>query len=272
MTVREAYERTQERRLYLETQGYTVVEKWECDLNRELLDNPEMKKFWDQNKIFEPLNPRGGIKCYIQYRYKHYSICTYCLAFFGGRTNATKLYHKVKRDKKSGKLRERIDYIDVCSLYPWSNKYGEYPVGHPEIILDNFEPITKTNRPYKGIIKCQILPPKKLYHPVLPYRSGGKTIFPLCSTCANTRQKTRCHHTDQERSLVGEWVSLELYEAVKQGYQVRIHIFNQYNCYLLIMNFRCFRYLKFGTIRRRRNTIQLKTPGVVYSLVISTCS
>ena len=43
----------------------------------------------------EPLNPRD--------------------AFYGGRTNATKLYYKAKPGKK-------IMYVDVCSLYQWVNK------------------------------------------------------------------------------------------------------------------------------------------------------
>ena len=62
-----------------------------------------------QLEIGEPLNPRD--------------------AFFGGRTNTATLYHKA--DESIG---EQIKYVDFTSLYPWVNKYGEYPVGHPEIV------------------------------------------------------------------------------------------------------------------------------------------
>ena len=31
--------------------------------------------------------------------------------------------------------REEISYIDVTSEYPYVNKYGTYPVGHPDIYL-----------------------------------------------------------------------------------------------------------------------------------------
>lgn len=36
VTAEEAYQRTAARRRYIENQGYTVVEKWECDLKQEL--------------------------------------------------------------------------------------------------------------------------------------------------------------------------------------------------------------------------------------------
>ena len=32
--------------------------------------------------------------------------------------------------------REEIRYIDVTSEYPNVNKYGTYPVGHPDIYLE----------------------------------------------------------------------------------------------------------------------------------------
>ncbi|KAK9729439.1 DNA polymerase type B, organellar and viral [Popillia japonica] len=49
-------------------------------------------------------------------------------AFYGGRTGASKMYHTVVED-------EKIKYVDVCSLYPWTNKYGKYPVGHPKVYV-----------------------------------------------------------------------------------------------------------------------------------------
>ncbi len=42
-----------------------------------------------------------------------------------------------------------------------------YPIGHPEIILKDFEPIET----YFGLIKCTVLPPRKLLH-LLLYRSN----------------------------------------------------------------------------------------------------
>ena len=83
-------------------------------------------------------------------------------SFFGGRTNAIRLHYLCQPD-------ETIRYVDFTSLYPWTNKYCRYPVGHPEIIVENFDPNLDS---YFGIAQVKILPPRGLYHPVLPYVSG----------------------------------------------------------------------------------------------------
>jgi hypothetical protein len=138
------------------------------------------------------------------------------LAFYGGRVNATKLYYKVEGDE------EEIRYNDVVSLYPSVNKFGAYPVGHPRIIKDNFEPMSATEKPYFGVVKCDILPPRRLYHPLLPVKVPGKLIFPLCMTCAIDRQQqTRCHHSDEERTLKRQaYCTPELYKALALGYRL----------------------------------------------------
>lgn len=111
-------------------------------------------------------------------------------------------------------------------------RYGEYPIGHPKIILDNFEKIDVNNHPYKGIIKCSVLPPKKLLHPLIPNRSKNKLLFPLCAKCGTERCTRRCTHTDEERTIHGEWVSLELYKAVELGYKVMIKNIRNILCIL----------------------------------------
>jgi len=60
-TAREAYDRTLERRQFLQNEGYTIVEKWECELKREIEENHEMEEFFVPVKMIEPLNPRDGI-------------------------------------------------------------------------------------------------------------------------------------------------------------------------------------------------------------------
>jgi hypothetical protein len=44
--------------------------------------------------------------------------------------------------------------------------------------------------------------------------------FPLCKACASTYNNEKCDHDETERSLEGTWVTLEINEAVKQGYKV----------------------------------------------------
>ena len=79
-TMEELYMDTKKKVKFLKDQGFRVVEKWGCELEKELEDDEEMKQFFDQNKIVDPLQPRD--------------------AFYGGRTNATKLVHKCQGDEK----------------------------------------------------------------------------------------------------------------------------------------------------------------------------
>ena len=70
-------------------------------------------------------------------------------AFFGGRTEAFTLFKETTRDVT-------LNYYDVTSLYPFINKTGKIPLGHPTIITEDFDSIDT----YEGLIKCKILPPK----------------------------------------------------------------------------------------------------------------
>ncbi len=89
-------------------------------------------------------------------------------------------------------------------------------VGYPEIITENFRDIST----YFGLVKCTVLPPRGLFHPVLPYRASGKLMFPLCKTCADTTNKTTCTHSDAERAILGTWCHVELLKALEKGYQI----------------------------------------------------
>ncbi|GBN72881.1 hypothetical protein AVEN_272306-1 [Araneus ventricosus] len=126
-------------------------------------------------------------------------------AFFGGRTNAVKLYYEGE-----------AKYVDFTSLYPWVNKYCMYPVGHPEIITDDFGSIDE----YFGLAMCKVLPPRGLYLPVLPIRCKGKLMFPLCNTCVESLNQNPCTHNDEERAIIGTWMTEEIKLAVRKGYQV----------------------------------------------------
>ena len=116
-------QRTLEKIRFLKDQGFNVMEIWTCDIERQLAADSEMKEFFDNFEVSEPLEPR--------------------LALFGGRTNAARLFHHVEEG-------EKVQYVDYCSLYPWCNKYGRYPLGHPKIITENFAPIDQ----YFGLVKC----------------------------------------------------------------------------------------------------------------------
>jgi hypothetical protein len=140
-------------------------------------------------------------------------------AFYGGRTNAVTLHYKIKKNA-GGEPMEKIQYTDICSLYPTVNKYGVYPIGHPQIITEQFLPMSAQNRPYQGLIKAKIIPPRQLFHPVLPYRFSGKLYFSLCRTCTEMHSTRTCQHNESERALVGSWVTLEVYKALENDYKV----------------------------------------------------
>ena len=170
--------------------GYNLIEVYECELDKD----KDFKLWVSRNpcEVVTPLNPRD--------------------AMFGGRTNVTKLDYEFKKGEK-GK------YVDFVSLYPTVQFYKKYPIGHPTKIL-NPEQLDKN---WFGLIKCKVLPPKGLYHPVLPYKTkcgnAEKLLFPLCKTCS-IHKINKCDHIDELRSITGTWCTNELYTALDKGYKL----------------------------------------------------
>ena len=170
-TMQELHCSTVEKIEYLRRQGYNVVEIRECDFNRELNNDEDMKHYFDHYHIADPLEPRD--------------------ALYGCRTNAAKLYHRCQGD-------EQIKYVDFTSLYPHVNRSKAVPTGHPEIITENFNEDVSN---YFGLIKCTVLPPRGLLDPVLPYHAQDKLMFALCKMCADIGNQTLCTHSDAERAI-----------------------------------------------------------------------
>ncbi|TWW55982.1 hypothetical protein D4764_09G0010320 [Takifugu flavidus] len=92
------------------------------------------------------------------------------------------------------------------------------PLGHPVIIYKDFE----DPRSYYGFIRATVYPPRGLLFPVLPHKSeGGKLLFTLCRTCAETNNEGGpCEHDDEGRALTGVWVTVEFIKALDVGYRV----------------------------------------------------
>jgi hypothetical protein len=80
---------------------------------------------------------------------------------------------------------ETIQYVDVMSLYPYICKYYKIPIGHLIIHVGDACQDIEAMLSKEGLIKCSILPPRRLYHPVLPFKCNKKLLFSLCRTCAN---------------------------------------------------------------------------------------
>jgi hypothetical protein len=162
-----------------------LVEIKECEWDKMCIEDEYVMEFIKLNSYKPPLNPRDG--------------------FFGGRTEAFSLYNN----------NIKANYYDYTSLYPDRQKYCRYPIGHPTIITENFKDVSS----YFGFIMCKILPPKQLYFPVLPARINGKLLFTLCTACGESKSG-ECFHSDDEKALDGTWVTLEVQQAIKQGYTI----------------------------------------------------
>ena len=79
-TMEQLYKDTVRKVNYLKNRGLKVEQKWECELKKDLEEDEEMKQFFEEHEIIDPLQPRD--------------------AFYGGRTNATKLFHECQGNEK----------------------------------------------------------------------------------------------------------------------------------------------------------------------------
>ena len=188
---------TQKKEAYLRSCGLKVTVVWEHDFLERLRTDDKLRDFADTQDLQDRLEPRQ--------------------AFYGGRTNALRLYSKVDDPLQ-------IRYYDVTSLYPYVLKTQTFPVGHPQIVTRDFLPLDR----YFGLAKVKILPPRGLYLPVLPHKVDGRLFFPLCATCAQTKNVGFCTCDDEDRALVGTWCTPEILKAVDKGYRV-LRIYEVYH-------------------------------------------
>ena len=79
-TMEQLFEDTRVKVEYLEKQGFEVKQKWECELVKEMEHDEDMKRYFEEYELVDPLQPRD--------------------AFYGGRTNAAKLLHECQGDEK----------------------------------------------------------------------------------------------------------------------------------------------------------------------------
>ena len=146
----EKYNRTMERKNLLELQGYKVESIWGCEWD-------ELKKTLPNKAEIETAARQQNIK-------PRQALC-------GGRTEAFKSHVKCNEHQK-------IFYLDVVSLYPTVNALDDYAVGFRKYVYDiTVEDIINDN--FIGLVKCDVVPPKNLYKPVLPDNTEGKLLFHL---------------------------------------------------------------------------------------------
>ncbi|KAJ1521804.1 hypothetical protein ONE63_003439 [Megalurothrips usitatus] len=158
---------------YLKRLGFEVVSIWECEFKSILHDRVKVKDWLSANPGH--LIPQPSLRD----------------AFFGGRTNCVRRFWE-----SDGK--EKAFYADIVSLYPFVNKWGKYIKGDPDIrIYPNCHAIDSS---FDGFVCCKVLPPKSLFHPVLPARFHNKLMFVLCATCARqSDHAVECENTEKQR-------------------------------------------------------------------------
>ena len=153
-----SYEETKARLQKIENAGYKVISIWGCEFRKLLSENPGL-----ENELCSHLYVKNSP---INIRNDLYGV-------------EPKLLKHITESRKGRK----IHYVDVTSLYPYICKYSKFSLGHTEVYVGADCPSDCLDR--EGIIKCKVLPPRKLYHTVLPYKSNSNLMFPLCSPCAD---------------------------------------------------------------------------------------
>lgn len=155
-TLAEKYERTMAKFEQITCAGYWLEVVWECQFDRDILAHyPELKQ---------------------------HPIVQHCLLIrrdemYGGEPKpwlSTMRYE-----------REMILYYDVISLYLYTCKYFKFRIWHSRIHVSDACQDIEATLCLEGLIKCTILPPKRLYHPVLHLRYNNKLLFFLCKTCSD---------------------------------------------------------------------------------------
>ena len=224
------YKDTLNREDILRKAGYVVESIWECEWLCLKKHDECVRDVCSKIHVKSRLSPRD--------------------AFRGGRTETARMLW----DVQSSQYGIGVGYCDVVSLYPTVNLNDEYPVGHPEIITNNFDFSLNS---YFGLVHCAVLPPRNLENGVLPFYSNGKLMFPLCRMCVERLQIDVCSHDESERLLIGVWVSKELQQAIKYGYEIKqiycVHHFSRTSKDLFSGYIRTFYKLKLASSKRPEN-------------------
>jgi len=105
----------------------------------------------------------------------------------------------------------------------------QVPFGHPIIHLGEMCKGIEACLCMVGLIKCSIVRPEKLYHPVLSLRCNKKFMFCLCGTCVHTSSNEKIFHTqDEERALNGMWLMDEVSWSLKSGTEYSKYVLYEY--------------------------------------------
>jgi len=190
--------------------GYQVKIEWECEFDNAVIVNQKPEMLTHPIVEQSPLPIRD--------------------ALYGGRTEAMHLHYKVREN-------ETIQYVDDMSLHRYICKYFKFRIGHPIVQVGDASKNKESFLQMEGLIKCSIVPPMKLYHPVFPYRSNNNLFFCLCRSCVFERNISgECKLLrDDERALTETWVldvvrlAVEKLYGILDNYEVYEYQITQYS-------------------------------------------
>jgi hypothetical protein len=167
---------------------------WECEYTRLLATDEKVKRLTKRLKLSDPINIRECLR--------------------GGRCE--NFSTRASTSDEGG-----IHHYDFVSMYPAVQKKNEFPLFHPIIHTEQF-PSNPNDTPYlyRGIIKCDVSPPRNLFIPVLPCKINNKLHFTLCRSCSSFNIQGKCDHSEEARLLTGVWTTPELKVAIEQGYNI----------------------------------------------------
>jgi hypothetical protein len=103
------------------------------------------------------------------------------------------------------------------------------PSGSPTLLIgnDRIGKLHAGHQPYRGFIRCKVLPPATLRLPVLPLVVDDILHYPLCYTCCKelskndeTRSDTSCTHNIEQRSFWISSTTVEIDKALEKGYEI----------------------------------------------------
>jgi uncharacterized C2H2 Zn-finger protein len=208
--IRHKFERTLEREEYFRSfPEMRLISIWECEFYRWMNSHPEKRRLWAVKKEIlnavkeEPLRMRNALR--------------------GGKVEATAVHSKPDLSKG-----ESISYVDFISLYP--SVMLSLNVKEPELWFKGWPTIywfPAETPPLRELLPCcvakvRILPPRRLYHPILPIKMKDRVLFSLCSKCAELGggdgAEGYCTHSTRERAITGTFVGCELQQALEFGY------------------------------------------------------
>lgn len=191
-TAKENNARTMERIRLLETR-YPVRVVWECEIEEMRRLDPVMDEFMKNVTVVTRLIGRSSLQ--------------------GGRVDTFKTYAKRAPGRE-------IIQIDCVSIYPSVFANCPMPLYNPKPILE-FSEEDLVTLPFRGLIKCCILPTRSSKLPVLGVTIRGGLYYGNCFTCIKESNQNECDHENIfERALTGTWTTEEVRLALSKGYRI----------------------------------------------------